>query len=148
MAHFKSVLVSSLSASFKKGSKIDVLALLLLFYSPILLQRNDTLHPSASAALLSLKAPHALAYRWCPLSAAEAHSCSVYCPCVHFERPPMEVLWKVEGIKRSLKITGPSAATPPPTPPIDTVQSLVWSWAVWAHSAVQGYWVYLLFWSC
>lgn len=32
---------------------------------------------------------------------------------------------RAEGIKRSLKITGPSVATPPPTPPIDKAKSLV-----------------------
>lgn len=37
------------------------------------------------------------------------------------------VKW-TEGIKRSLKRTGPSVAPPPATPPIDKVKPLVWSW--------------------
>lgn len=51
--------------------------------------------PSASAVLHPLWKPRsALAYRWCLLCRSEAHFCSVYCPCVLFERPPVGVLWK------------------------------------------------------
>ena len=47
---------------------------------------------------------------------------------------------RAEGIKRSLKITGPSVATPPPTPPIDKAKSLVWSppVSVWAPLQPHG----------
>lgn len=78
-----------------------------LFYGPwIFLKERHTSAP--------LWKPHStLAYRWCLLSWSEAHFCSIYCPCVHFRRPPVRLCERAEGIKRSLKITKPSVATPP-----------------------------------
>lgn len=147
MAHFRFVLSTSILVVPKKnkGAQITYLASVNILRPPgDFPKRSGTLHPSACAALPSVKASRTHLHTGGAFC-RQAHFCRVYCPCVRPEWRPVEVFVKGPGgIRRSLKITGPSAATPPSTPPADEVPLLslepscpfcAASVCVWARSA-------------